>query len=135
MNKTLLLFMFLAMPAAAAELPQPAVPAVSAQTPPPKKGNRFLEFYIPQMILLTAALAAVSEAAAHKYPQSRRAVRISWNWVLLASFLVCAVLGLTLLVPLEKAVKIQVVHFHLWSGTISLVAVIHHFALRLHAMR
>lgn len=138
MHKALLItVLFSVMPAAAAELAPVAPAGISApaQNPPPqKRGNRFLEFYIPQALLAAAALAAVSEAAARKYPQSARAVRNSWNWALLISFAACAVLGLALLIPLDRAVKGLVERVHIWTGVAALAAGAYHGLKRFRAM-
>ncbi len=136
MNKVLLLTVFLALPAAAAELPQaaPAEVAAPAQNPPPRRGNRFLEFYVPQVLLAAAALIALSEAAVRKYPRGACAVRNSWNWALLVSFALCAVLGLALLVPLDRAIKGAVERVHIWTGVAALAAGAYHSVKRLKTM-
>jgi hypothetical protein len=137
MKNALIFAILLAAAPAAAELPQGApsgVPAAAQNQPPQKRGNRFLEFYIPQALLAAAALAAASEAAARKYPQSARAVRNSWNWALLVSFAVCAALGLALLVPLDRALKGLVERVHIWAGVAALAAGVYHGAKRLRSM-
>lgn len=139
MNKTLILAVFLALPggAAAAEPPQgtSAEVSVPAQNPPAqKRGNRFMELYLPQVLLAAAVLIIASEAGACKFPQRASGVRRFWNWVLFVSFAVCAVLGLALLFPLDRAVKGFVWRGHIWTGVAALAAGAYHSAKRFKAM-
>jgi hypothetical protein len=137
MTKALLLSVFLALPAAAAEPPQaaPSGVALPAQTPQQNRGNKLMEFYIPQALLAAAVLIAASEALQRKAPGRARAVRNCWNWLLLVSFMACALLGLALMFPLDRGIKGLVVHAHIWTGVAALAAGAYHAAKRFRAMR
>ena len=136
MNKVLLLSIFLALPAAAAEPPQAAPAGVSAPAQPTQKsgGGKLLEFYIPQSLLAAALLIALSEAAERRNPGRARAIRNSWNWLLLVSFMVCALLGLALMVPLDRGIRGLVFHLHIWTGVAALAAGVYHSVKRFRTM-
>ncbi len=133
--RSILLAAVLAVPAAAQapEAPPPAA-QVSAPAAPPKRANRLLAFYVPQILLAALALAAASEAAARARPERGRALRVFWDWTLLVSFGVCAALGLLLLFPLDRALKGTVEHAHVWAGAAATAAAVYHAVKRLKAM-
>ncbi len=137
MNKVLLLSVFLAMTAAATEPPRADTAATSApaQAPQQSRGGKLMEFYVPQSLLAAAILIALSEAAERKYPGRKRTVRNSWNWLLLVSFMSCALLGLALMVPLNRGIRGIVFHLHVWTGVAALAAGAYHSVKRFRVIR
>ncbi len=130
--RSILLAAVLAVPAAA-QAPEAPAPAAQVSSPaaPPRRGNRLLAFYVPQILLGVCALAAASEAAARRSPERGRALRVAWDWALLAAFGACAALGLLLLFPLDRALKGAVEHAHVWAGAAATAAAGYHAVKRI----
>ena len=141
-----LLLMLTACPASAAQNApaRSAAPAAAAQPvrregeqgKPPAKGvvGHLLELYVLQILAAMAALSAVSEAAERKNPAGSRAIRLYWNWALLAAFFACVALGFLLFFPLDKSVKDLVFRLHVWTGVIAGWAGLHHLSKRLRSI-
>jgi len=145
MKKLLILSSLLLLPVlsrAAGEVQVPQVgSAAAAQQPgaeqrPLRKstGERFLELYLPQLFALMGVLVLASEAITRKAPACGRAVKKTWNWALLVSFLVCVTLGFVLLFPLDKAAKGLAFSWHIWAGVVCGWAGTYHALKRIRCM-
>lgn len=93
--------------------------------------SRFAELYVAHILAVLAALTLASELLARRLPGAAKAARLSWTWLLLASFLVCAVSGLLLLTPLGGKVRFYVFHLHVWGGAAAAWAGIYHTIKRM----
>lgn len=108
--------------------------ATSPAVPAPVRHNYFLELYIVHILVLLASLTVLSEAAERRFPAGIQQIRNFWNWILLAAFGVCIVLGFVLLLPPPKSIKGYIINIHCWSGTVGAWAAFYHFIKRFRRM-
>jgi len=108
--------------------------ATSPAVPAPVRRSYFLELYIVHILVLLAVLTALSEAAERRFPADIPRIRNFWNWILLAAFGVCVVLGFVLLLPPSKSIKGHIINIHCWSGTVGAWAAFYHFIKRFRRM-
>lgn len=122
MKKLILLLALVSIPALSCLASEPEAPRggqpAASEARPPQRGaaDRFRELYIPQLFAAMALLCIASEALVRKAPAGTCAVKKSWNWALLLTFLACVILGFVLLFPLDRDVKGLVFRWHIWTG-------------------
>lgn len=109
------------------------IPA-AAQAYGAEGGSRFAELYVAHILAALAVLTLASELVARRFPGAAKAARLFWNWLLLLSFLVCAVSGLLLLTPLGGKLRFYVFHLHVWGGAAAAWAGIYHTLKRLRGL-
>jgi len=95
---------------------------------------RFVELYVGHILAALAVLTAASELLTRAKPDAAKVARLFWNWLLLLSFLACAVSGLLLLTPLGGKLRFYVFHLHVWGGAAAAWAGIYHTLKRLRGM-
>ncbi len=122
MKKTLIL--------AALLLPAAAQAADGAGAP----ASRFVELYIVHLAVVLALVTAASEVLERRVPAACRRLRLGWNWLLLASFVVCVVTGFMLLTPMERELRHMLFKWHVWTGAAAAWAGLYHTAKRARCM-
>ncbi len=95
---------------------------------------RFVELYVAHILSALAVLTAASELLTRAKPDAAKVARLFWNWLLLLSFLTCAVSGLLLLTPLGGKLRFYVFHLHVWGGAGAAWAGVYHTLKRLRGM-
>jgi len=63
-----------------------------------------------------------------------RRLRLGWNWLLLATFVVCAFTGLALFLQLEKPLAKLLFKLHVWTGAACCWAGLYHTGKRAGAL-